>query len=265
MAKIEAPAGTQAVLRAIGLLKAFGANRSGMSLQTLAERVKLTKTTAYRLLSALESEGLVVRQANGNNYQLGPAVIELGSKALLTSDLRNEVRPWLEALAARSGETSTLEVLAGDRILILDGIAGRHLVSATLDVGTSWPLHTCSTGKAMLSALPPSQWAGLVREPLIRLTPNTVTDLATLQRQVGDVRRRCYALAVEEIELDYVAVAAEFYGPLGNLLGALSVGGPASRFRGSKIAELGNLVRQLANHLSTRHETGAVAPPAVAK
>ena len=261
MTRTDAPAGAQSVLRAIGLLKSFGAARCGLTLQELATRENLNKTTAHRLLAALESEGLVARHPHGNTYHLGPAIIELGSQALLTSDLRTVVRPWLEALAAQSGETATLEVLADESILILDGIAGKHLVSATLGIGSRWPIHACSTGKAILSTMAPDQWQSLVREPLETITPKTVTDLAALQGDILDVRRRGYALAVEEIERDYVAVAAAFYGPQGTAQGALSVGGPSSRFNEARTRELGHLVHQLASDFSTRHERGFALGP----
>ena len=106
MTRFEAPQGTQAVVRAIRLLKAFSSARPELTLAELCAAIGLTKTTTHRLLSALVSEGLVARKASRNSYRLGPAVIALGSQALLTSDLRSEARPTLEALASETGRLS---------------------------------------------------------------------------------------------------------------------------------------------------------------
>jgi len=54
-------AGTQAVRRAVLLLKAFPAAQPERSLTELAQTVGLNRTTAYRLLTALQSQGMVER------------------------------------------------------------------------------------------------------------------------------------------------------------------------------------------------------------
>jgi len=117
----QAPySGTQAVRRAIALLKAFSDGAPERGLADLAAAARLHKTTAFRLLSALASEGLVVRVPGSQTYRLGPEAIALGGRALRANDLRSVARPALAALAARSGETATLETLVEGDVLIVD-------------------------------------------------------------------------------------------------------------------------------------------------
>ena len=61
MSHKKPPPGTQAVLRAIALLKTFTGDKPEMDLPDLADQVGLTRTTTHRLLSALESEDLVAK------------------------------------------------------------------------------------------------------------------------------------------------------------------------------------------------------------
>ena len=75
----------------------------------------------------------------------------LGVLALASSDLRRRVRPLLKSLADETGETATLEVPIEDSMLILDEVTGRHVVGAGGNVGTRWPLHATSTGKAVMA------------------------------------------------------------------------------------------------------------------
>jgi DNA-binding IclR family transcriptional regulator len=249
----EAPPGTQAVVRALRLLKAFTPQAPDRTLDQLSAGQGLTRTTTHRLLAALESEGLVARNAALNTYQLGPELIALGSQAMLTSDLRATVRPTLERVSAESDESTTLEVLVGDQMLILDGVKGRHLVSAGLEIGTRWPAHATSTGKSVLAALPESHLDQLLRSRLSRYTEHTLTDPEALRTELQTIRSTGYAVANQELEVDFVAVGAAFRGPFGEVQGAIGVGGPASRFPPRRISVLGRLLSAQASELSRHH------------
>lgn len=253
--RVKAPQGTQAVVRALRLLKAFTPRKPALTLDQLCAALGLRKTTAHRLLAALESEGLIARDSALNTYHLGPELIALGSQALLTSDLRAIVRPTLERVGAETDESTTLEVLVGDQMLILDGVKGRHLVSAGLDIGTRWPAHATSTGKCVLAGLSESHREQLLHSPLSRYTEHTLTDPEALRSELATIRRAGYAVANQELEMDYIAVAAAFRGPLGEVQGAISVGGPASRFPRRRIAALGRQLRTEADELSRHHRS----------
>src|SRR5262245_8055986 len=114
----EAYPGTQAVRRAVALLKAFAGTQPELTLGQLCRAAGLNKPTAYRLLTALESEGMVERTGEGG-YRLGPEVVALGSRRLAAGDLRSLAASALAALAQLTRETATLEILAGTDVLIL--------------------------------------------------------------------------------------------------------------------------------------------------
>ena len=248
--QVEAPQGTQAVVRAMRMLKAFSARKPELSLEQLCTALGLTRTTAHRLLAALESEGLIERNSTLNTYRLGRELVALGSQALLTSDLRAIVRPTLERIAAESEESTTLEVLVGDQMLILDGVKGHHLISAGLEIGTRWPAHATSSGKSVLAGLSEPRREQILRAPMSRYTRHTLTNAAAVRRELETIRKVGYAVAKQELEAGYVAVAAEFRGPLGEVEGAISVGGPVSRFSRRRIERLGRQLRDEADVLS---------------
>ena len=252
MSHKKPPPGTQAVLRAIALLKAFTGDKPEMDLPDLADQVDLTRTTTHRLLSALESEDLVAKDPLTHDYRLGPAAIALGSRALRTNDLRNIARPYLESLAARTRETATLEVLVDGRMLILDEVLGAHLVGTTPSVGTAWAIHATSTGKVLLAHLTETDRKKLLKKPLTRYTPRTITNCGKLRKEFEQARQRGYAIAAEELEEGYVAVGAAVTGPLGNPVGSLSVGGPSVRLKRDQLSELRKLVTAAARKVSIR-------------
>lgn len=244
-----APVGAQAALRAIRLLKLFSNERPEMSLVELSRSAGLNKTTTHRLLQALQSESLVQKSPGSGRYSLGTGLMALGVQALASSDLRRRVRPALKSLARETGETATLEVPFEDSMLILDEVAGRHVVAAAGNVGTHWPLHATSTGKAYL-AFDPQRFAD-IDGPWQGLATNTVVTKDALAAQLEVVRQRGYAETVDELEDGYTAVATVLRGPLGELAGTLSIGGPTPRLDATRRRELGRTLCAQAQRLTS--------------
>jgi len=252
-------AGTQAPRRAVRLLKAFTPERPRLGLQDLAEAVGLNKTTAYRLLTALQSEGMVERAEDG--YRLGPELLALGARALGASELRQASRPELVALAESTRETATLEVLVGREALILDEVTGTHRVGTMPSVGTRWPAHAASTGKAILAFLPEEQQAAFLRGRLATLTPRTITEPRAFRRELARVAGRGWSLNAEELEPGFVAVGAPVRSADGRVTAAISVGGPKARLLAERVAELALLVPAAAARISERLGAAPAALP----
>ena len=240
--------GTQALARAVRLLKTFSDDRREWRLADLARAAQLHKATAHRLLAALEREGMVARDASGERYRLGPEAIALGARAVRATDLRDVARPELEALAAATSETVTLEVPVGADMLILDEVLSHALIGATASSGTRWPAHATSTGKAVLAARDGAERLATGR--LRRCTPRTITQPAALERDLAAVRRRGYAVAAEELERGFVAVGAAVRDESGHAVAALSIGGPSLRFPAARVTSLGAQVRAAADRVS---------------
>ena len=242
------PQGAQAALRAVRLLKLFTNERPEMSLAEISRASGLNKTTTHRLLRALQSESLIDRNPATSAYSLGAGLMALGVQALASSDLRRRVRPVLRTLARETGETATLEVPFEDSMLILDEVAGNHVLGAAGNIGTRWPIHATSTGKAWLAF----DEAGIERlsSELKPLTGSTLTDPDALKPQLAEIRRRGYAITVDEVEDGFTAVATIIRGVLGDVQGALSIGGPTQRLTSSRRAELGATLCRAAQRLS---------------
>lgn len=252
MNNLSPPQGTQAAIRTIRLLKAFTADQPELSLGELSRRIGLNKTTAHRLLAALESESLVERSSARGNYRLGPATVALGAQAQSTNYLRVCARPALERLAKLTQETATLEVLLGADVLILDAVDGGRVVSATGYVGTRWPAHATSTGKAILACLDPAKLS--LPSSFTQFTDRTLTTPESLNEELRRVRKHGFACVCDELEDGYSAVAVAI-SELGLVRSAISVGGPSARFRRDRRAELGRILQREA---ATLQRSGAL-------
>lgn len=245
------PKGAQAALRAIRLLKQFTAEKPELQLAEISASASLNKTTTHRLLQALHSEELLERNPANGAYRLGRGMMALGVQALSNNDLRLRARPFLKRLAEETGETATLEVPVDDTMLILDEVSGRHFVGASGNVGTRWPIHATSTGKAFLAF--EQHGSDRLGDRLVSYTPRTITDLDTLERQLGEIRNRGFAETVDELEDGFTGVGAVVRGGMGEILGALSICGPSHRMSEGRRAQLGSTLITTAGYLQPRY------------
>lgn len=257
-ASVRHIAGTQAVVRALRILRAFTDARPEWSLADLSRELGLSKPTAFRLLLALEHEGLVVRPEIAGPYQLGPAAIELGARAQRAHTVASAARPELEALTRATGETSSVEVLAGEDTLILDEVQGGHLIGTSPSVGTRWPAHATSTGKVLLAAAAERE-PGFARAMARRaggrlrgLTPDTIRSASRLSAELVEVSKQGYSTAIGELEVGYVALGAPVRRHDGAVVAAISLGGPSTRFTDARLPALIRAVRESATRISQR-------------
>jgi DNA-binding IclR family transcriptional regulator len=202
------------------------------------------------LLTALESEGLVARHLHGETYHLGPEIIVLGGRALRANDLRVVCRAELELLARTTGESATLETLAGDEIVVLDEVIGTRLIGATQSIGSRWPAHATSTGKALLACLPKAERELYLQRPLAQITAETIMAPDLLCSQFDRINEQGFATAVEELEVGFAAVGAVIYNHDGRPVAALSLNGPTARLTPDRLAELAPLVMAAAERVS---------------
>ncbi|MBP6015855.1 MAG: IclR family transcriptional regulator [Candidatus Promineofilum sp.] len=242
--------GTQAVQRAMALLKAFDDDHPAWGLSALARETGLNKTTAHRLLAALEREGMLGRAADGDRYVLGPEIVVLGGRALRANNLRAVARPELERLAEETRETASLEILSGGEMLVIDEIVGGHLMSGVPDLGSRWPLHASSTGLVVLAFLPDETVAALLPRTLSPVTTATITGRVVLRAKLAHIRERGYSVADETLEVGLVAIAAPVRDHDGRVVAALSIAGPNLRVTADCVPIIGERVRAAAASVS---------------
>jgi len=245
------PQGAQAALRAIRLLKIFTAEAPELQLAEISGLSSLNKTTTHRLLQALLSEELLDRNPGNGAYRLGPGMMALGVQALSSNDLRLRARPLLKRLAEETGETATLEVPIDDTMLILDEVTSKHFLGASGNVGTRWPIHATSTGKALIAF--DQTGPDRLGPELTYLTSSTITQFDKLEKELGDIRRRGFAEVVDELEDGLSGVAAVVRGGMGEVLGALSICGPSQRMSESRRSQLGIIICNAASQLQPRY------------
>lgn len=248
---VEAPSGgrgTQSIDRAAQLLVLVLESDDPVALGDLAATAELPKSTASRLLSALERHGLVHQEGPRGRLAPGPAMLRYAHRGAGERNLLELAREPLDALAEATGETVNLAVPAPGGVEHLAQVDGRHFLGTGQWLDRRVELHCTGAGKLFLAfgvaALPPG--------PLAAHTPETVTDPDALEAELAGVRRRGYATTVDELEPGLTAMAAPVRGHTGDVTAALTVSGPTLRLQPRRVAELRPMLIQEARALSRR-------------
>jgi IclR family acetate operon transcriptional repressor len=237
--------GTQSVDRAAQLLAALLESEGPLSLRDLADAADLPKSTASRLLSALERHGLVHQAGQRGELEPGPAILRFAHRGGVERNLLELAQPSMEALSEASGETINVAVPTPYGVEHLAQVDARHFLGAGQWVGRRVEFHCTANGKIFLAY----GAAELPMGPLRRRTPQTLTNRAELARQLESVRRDGIAGAVDELEIGLAAVAAPVHGPTGHVIAALSVSGPTQRLQ---VEDVSGVLAGQARELSER-------------
>lgn len=243
----------QSLDRAAAILDCFVTGGPELTVRDVSDKTGLHKSTAHRILMALQYNGFVEHDEVAGRYHLGLQLVKLGEHAVSRLDARVIARPYVAELSAETGETVLLAVMDGDQVVILDRVDGSRAANTPSLPGRLFPAHCTALGKAMLAGLADTEVARVVgKRQLKRFTPRTLGSLDALLEDLREVRRRGYAVAEEEMGADLGAVGAAIRNHAGTVVAALSITGLASRLSRSGLDALGQRVTAAAAKVSER-------------
>jgi len=242
----------RAIERALAILTSFDAEHSQLGITELSQRLQMPKSTVHRILTTLESWGFVGQDKASGRYQLGLQVFELGTVVGNTLALRQASLPVLEQLRRETQETVLLAVYDDGEVLYLDVLDSPQPVKLIVRPGSRLLAHCTASGKAFLSALPEAEVERLLSRPLIRRTPKTITDPDELRREMALDRQRGYSVAREENNPGTHAVGVPILSERGDVLGVVTVAGPAYRLSDEVMLHLAERTVAAAQHISQR-------------
>jgi IclR family transcriptional regulator, KDG regulon repressor len=227
------------VRRALAVLDGFMGEDHSLTLSELVRQVGMPKSTVFRLVTQLTESGYVER--DGNRYSLSTHVFKLGNRHRMcgAASLRESAVPHLAALFQHTGNTVSLAVLDGLQILYLDRIRGVRSGVSPAHVGETLPAMNTALGKAMIAFGQPDDIRNAVEGNLVRRTPHSIVLPKLMRDQLIRVRQSGIAFDNQETLVGLVCVAAPILvDNTGAPVGAISLSGPALRFKAAPAAPL---------------------------
>lgn len=201
-----APGGAAAVDRALSVLSAFRAGDKALSVTELADRTRLYKSTVLRLLASLAHGGLIRKTTDGL-WSLGPEISRLAAVYTASFSLEDVVLPVMQQLVAKTGESVALHIKQGEQRLCLFRVDSPQLLRDHVKAGDVLPLDRGAGGRVLMA-------------------------FSGAKGKVYDkIRKDRYIHAVSDRVPGLVGVSAPVFKGNGQLVGALTLTVPESRFK----------------------------------
>lgn len=218
----------QSVDRALQILEIL-AQRGDAGVTDIAGDLGVHKSTASRLLSALLSRNLVEQVSDRGRYRLGMGLVRLAGTVSSNLDTVSGSRSVTRSLADQYGETVNIAVLDDNRVLYVDQVAGSHIMTMRSWLGQIVPIHCTATGKALVAWLPDKERKSTFPKKFEKLSTNTITSELAFEKELEKVRKLGYAIADEEMEDGFTAVAAPIRDSHQDVVATIVVSGPTTR------------------------------------
>jgi len=237
--------------RTFELLEIVGSDGPCLGVTELAEKLRLHKSSAHRLIMVLEASKYLEKDVSTGKYRLGWRIMQLGLSALSRLDICEVGKQYLKALVAETGETAHIGVMRDDEIVSLANVESNQTIRTPSTIGTRHPAHCSSLGKAILAFSPPTAVEAFLKgRELVKYTRNTITSPALLLKELDSIRASGYAVDDEEREEGLRCIGAPVRASSSEVVAAISIAGPVFRITRERNEALSAAVMKAAQELS---------------
>jgi DNA-binding IclR family transcriptional regulator len=249
--KEPGPSQVQSVDRAIAILFLL-AQRGGAGVTEVAAELGVHKSTAFRLIGALENGTLIDQDGERGKYRLGRGILRLAAATAGRLELQTESRSACRKLAAELGEAVNLAILDSDEATNILQEYGTSSITGRNWIGQRTPLHATASGKVLLAHMDAVALKEILATKLHRYTPQTVTEPTSLEAELARVRERGWACTAEEFEIGLNALAAPVHDATGEVVAAVGVSGPSYRLTAESFPAVAAQLVAAAREISAR-------------
>ena len=220
----------KSLVKAINVVECFSDLHPELGVSEISKMLRLQKSTVFNILCTFEHRGYVTQDPKTSKYHLGLQVLHLGYIVNHHMGLREILQPYLSRIADTTDEICYFGILDQNEVLYIDSAYPNHVSQTRNILGERAPLYCTGLGKAMLAIMSPSEQQAALRMELKPFTNYTLTDCATLQKQIEQIRAQGYAVDDMEHEFGIRCVAVPLFRADGSVFAAVSVSGPSMRF-----------------------------------
>jgi len=204
--------------RMLDILDCFMAD-DRLMLMEIAKEAELPVSTAYRLVQTLEERKFLKRDDSSKRFSLGEKVGDLlqvytGGRFDL---LRCAAMRPMEALSGKHNETARLFVRDGGYKLCIEAVESTRDLRHIVRIGERHDLVRGAAGKVLLAHMPAPQRQAILEE-------------RNLDAKIEEILSGGYAVSYGEREEGLVGIAAPIFAGQSQLVAAVSMSGPISRF-----------------------------------
>ena len=214
----------QVIDRAFAVLEIISKGRE-MTLNEIYQASKINKASLSRILVSLCGNGYVIKNDDSAKFYLSNKAFEIGVNAMRNTNYYYFVKEALEDLSKRMNVVAQFSVEDNNELLCLESYNNnKSAFSVYTHVGVRSPLYATSAGKAILSTYQAEElfdkWGHM---NVKAYTPNTITSLDMMTKEIGQIRLKGYATDLEESELGLFCVGTVIRNYNQQPIGAISL------------------------------------------
>lgn len=243
----------QTVGKALDILEAFVDAESSLGVTELSHKLKINKSTIYRILQALLKKGYITQDRKTNKYFLGYKILKIGCAILSHIQLREMARVNLEELAKETSQTVRLAILDSEEVVYVDHVEGKDPIRLHLQIGSRGPLHCTAAGKSILAFLNENELENILNHYNFKaLTPKTITSIEKLKSQLKMIKKHGYSFCDEEYMKGVRAVGAPILDMNTEVIGSIVIVAPSFRMKLKEVPTFGQQVKRVGLEISRK-------------
>ncbi|TXI04547.1 MAG: IclR family transcriptional regulator [Pseudorhodobacter sp.] len=241
--------------KALDVLDAVAAYGRPVRFSDLLSGSAYPKATLYRFLQTLTNQGMLAYDDDRGTYTLGIRLVRLAHAAWATSSLAPLARPYLDDLAAETGETIHLAQMDQGQVLYVDKRNAAKPVDMFSSAGKVGPAYCTGVGKAMLAYLDAAALeAAIARQSFHRFTAETLDSPEKLRAELTAIRARGHAFDRQEHEPGIICCAVPILTRSGRVLGAISVTSTTARTSLEALESRADRIKAIAANIASAAE-----------
>lgn len=231
------------IVKAFAILDLFDGLREEITTADVVALVGLNTITAHRFLKTLAGLDVLISPRRGV-YRLGGKLIEYGERARSFRQLAAQLQPFVNILAAESGEGAMATIFDGTMITCIAAAHSDNAFVFNARVGARMEAYATANGKLWLAySGTPAVESYLQANQLVPLSKNTHVDLDAFLKEMETIRRAGYATNRGEREAGLSAIAVPIFAPGGAMIAGVSIFAPSPSLDGDREQRILELLR----------------------
>lgn len=242
--------GIQVIDRAVLILEAI-ASSDGLALTSIARQSGMATSTVYRILTALQSNGLIRMDDETKHWFIGVRSFEIGSGFQRNRKPIDVGRLVMRELMEETGESVNMAIIDNGEVVYIAQFECHNAIRAFHRPGSRGPIHCSGVGKALLAWRTKLEVNAILHEHGMRsFTNKTITGDQRFFAELVESRKNGWAVDNEERYEGMRCVASPIFNEFGEAQTGISISGPAVRLTPQRIGELAPMVKRAAQRVT---------------
>lgn len=220
---------SKSLVRAIQVLDCF-LEQPVMTINELAERANMPKTTVFRLAGGLEEAGLLIKDRKTSHdvtYRMSLKFLTYGKHVSEQLEYNKIALRYMKELNEEIDELIHVTIMEGNEAVYVETVNSSKPVRLVVKVGARAPLYAGSAPKLLLSSMTDEELEVYLNEvELKKRSLNTLTDKEKIKEEVEKIRKRGYSISYSENFEATVGMSYPIYNYDGKMVAAIGISIP---------------------------------------